>query len=595
MLVLRKSLNNRVKEYDKAILNAPTDEIANKINILKMRFLCRNDLFFLGQVTGHLLWKPGDMKGFVDPFHRDFCDEVSLMNWQLVRKGIFPPPADPADPFAFLLSHEVVSDPKELDSKKTRRIFLKFRSAYKSTIVTKLHIIQLLLCFPNIHICIAHNTQINASDILVSIKKLILSTDLRKYFPELIPASKDWGNTTGFSIATRTEHVMTGDSVEAIGINTEVIGRKFHVFKNDDIVTDKSVTNEEQIRQSLQYIEMHKSLFINPSVIVEDYSDTTYHFADATVMLQSDPDVETFKQSLLLPDANGDIMWQNKKHKCVLPEHFTPEGIGKEGVSGLMKDVDIFNLQYMLDPSSPRKVKFTKEMIRTYGTIPPGLNYYLVVDPADSEEKRACYTAMKVIGVDAEENWYWVDGAFDKIDDRERIDTAIALAKKWNVYEVLWENLSFGRTDCRNFERQRREEGLQCQIREVGASRTSKDDRILGLNDRYSRLKVFWPPRMMYYSKYEGKTIDLVKAQEYEFLGFPLVSHKDLLDAESFMLQIDLVPGDKYKAEPAKFANLSPDVRGVTQVFWKDFEDWKENGFQSPDEAMAGVDNADNY
>jgi hypothetical protein len=199
---------------------------------------------------------------------------------------------------------------------------------------------------------------------------------------------------------------------------------------------------------------------------------------------------------------------------------------------------------------------------------------------------------MKVIGIDNKDDWYWVDGIFDKIDDRERIDEAIRLAKKWHVFEVLWENISFGRTDNRNFERASREvpsNERTWTVREIPASRVSKDDRILGLNDRYSRHKIFWAPKLMYYSKFEGKTIDLVKAQEYEFKGFPLVSHKDLLDAESFLLQIDLIKGDKEKTpEPSKFAHIQdPNVRGNTQIVWNDFAVWKENGFGSPDEVMA--------
>jgi phage terminase large subunit-like protein len=312
-------------------------------------------------------------------------------------------------------------------------------------------------------------------------------------------------------------------------------------------------------------------------------------------MLQEDPDVDTDKEALLYLDDKGEITWQNKKYSCVLPEQFTPEGIGKEGVSGLMKDVDIFNLQYMLNPMSPRKVKFTTQMIHYWTDLPRGLNYYLIVDPADSEEKRACYTAMKVMGIDSDDNWYWVDGVFDKIDDLERIEEAVRLAQKWSVFEVLWENLSFGRTDNKNLERRRREiPGANWQVRPIGASRVSKDDRILGLNDRYSRGKVFWAKKMYYYSKFEGKTIDIVKSQEYEFLGFPLVSHKDLLDAESFLLQIDLIKGDKQTIEPSKFSHIKdPIQRGNTEVFWHDFNTWKENGFRTP-ESMA-MSEEDNY
>ena len=114
-----------------------------------------------------------------------------------------------------------------------------------------------------------------------------------------------------------------------VGIGTEVTGRKYHLFKNDDIVTEKSVTNEEQLKQSRDYLELHKSLFVNPSIRVEDYCGTKYHFADAYSVLEENPEVETLKIALL------------KNDRCVLPEMFS-----EEGIKGLKEDAYIFNCQY---------------------------------------------------------------------------------------------------------------------------------------------------------------------------------------------------------------------------------------------------------
>ena len=574
MITLRKIIEEYNKKFELLKLQASTDEERRRINRTHVRWLCHNDLWYLGKITGHTK--------FVDPFHKDLCDMVSLMNWQIVHKGIMPKPE------WLLPVEEVVTDPQDLG--KMQRLFLLFRSAFKTTIITKLHTVQLLLNFPDIHIAISHNTQINASENLTSVKNLFLTTELKDLFPEYIPSTKDWGNQTGFSVACRKAFNMNGDNVEAIGINTEVTGRKYHIFKNDDIVTDKSVTNEEQLRQSRDFLELHKSLFVNPSIRVEDYAGTKYHFADAYSTLEENPNVETMIVKLLYEDDKGDILWKGRKHTCIVPELYS-----KDGIEGLMSDEYIFNCQYQLHPEDPKKIKFTREMIQYFNYIPEGLNYYLIVDPADSEEKRACYTAMKVIGIDHDENWYWVDGAFDKLDDRERIDTAVELAEKWKVFEVLWEHISFGRTDCRNLERRRREiRGATWQVREIKANRQSKDDRILGLNDRYSRRKIFWAPKMMYYSKFEGKAIDIIKAQEYEFLGFPLVSHKDLLDAESFLLQLDTIKGDRIEPKNvSKYAHISDPVkRGVTEVFWHEWDKWKENNFRDPVEAYSG-DNLD--
>ena len=813
MIKLRQAIEKKLEFFQSKATLFTEEKDRQDYSRYVSRWLCRNDLFYLGKLTGHTK--------FVDPFHKDLCDKVSLMNWQIVKQGIMPSSLD------MLKMEDVIDSPDELG--EAQRLFLLFRSAFKTTIITKLHTAQLLLNFPDLHIAISHNTQINASDNLLAVKNLFQTTVLKDLFPEYIPKGKDWGNQSGFSVACRKNFTLNGDSVEAIGIGTEVTGRKYHIFKNDDIVTDKSVTNEEQLRQSRDFLELHKSLFVNPTLRIEDYSGTKYHFADAYSTLQEDPKVQKFIVPLLdknnkcavpelfneegikglqsdayiwncnpyetpiwLADGsfkpigeinvgdeiigfnsyikgkrkkliktkvlaiksriatiqkvfldNGDIIrctpdhqwftgrvndikrkeyniakvgnimikainipnkklseqeiynwsylagiidgegscgWGSiaihqslevnpdvcKKIKEILDKlkieyrtHiYETHGIHKKAIHYVLKSdrqfrtdllvysnpakrnqimnilyehgadfcknkpkvIDIVpdgedtvysmqtesgnyiawgyaskNCQYQLNPEDPKKIKFTKEMIQTFTHIPEGLNYYLVVDPADSDEKRACYTAMKVIGVDSEDNWYWVDGLFDKIDDRERIDEAVVLAEKWKVFEVLWEDISFGRTDNRNLERRRREiKGATWQVRPIPASRTSKDDRILGLNDRYSRKKVFWAPTMMYYSKFEGKTIDLVKAQEYEFLGFPLVSHKDLLDAESFMLQIDLIKGDKVTVnKPSRFAHIKdPNQRGATEVFWNDFDTWKENGFRTPNQmVMADEDN----
>ncbi len=549
MIKLRETIERKKSLWNKAISTSSSDKIGLQLLRDKKRWLCRNDLYYLCQITGH--------NKLIEHFHKPLCDKISLMNWQIVNKGIMPQPKE------LLKVNEVVDNISELG--KLQRLFILFRSAFKTTIDTTVHTIQLLLNFPELHIAISHNTQINASDISEGIKNLFLTTELARIFPEYVPDTKEWGNKTGFSVACRKDYVMKGDNLEAIGIGTEVTGRKYHVFKNDDIVTEKSVTNEEQLKQSRDYLELHKSLFVNPSIRIEDYCGTKYHFADAYSTLEENPEVETIK--IALEDKNG---------KCILPEMFSVEGI-----KGLKTDSYIWSCQYLLEPQDPKRIKFTEEMIQTYEYIPEGLTIYLLIDSADSEEKRACYTAMEVWGVNHEEDWFWLDGIFDKIDDRERIDHSIRLAKKWRAFEVLWEILSYGRTDQRNFERASRlvPEGLRTWTtpRIIKASKQSKDDRILGLNDRYSRHKVFWPPQMLYYSKFEGKTIDIVKAMEYEFKGFPLVSHKDLLDCNSFLLQIDLIPGDRAKPkEVSKFAHIKDPVqRGNTEVFW---HNWPYDG-----------------
>src|SRR3990167_555225 len=81
---LRESIQRRSYEYRKAIATASTDVVAKELFRDYKRFLCRNDLFYLMCVTGHE--KIGLLKGVYQPF----CNEASLMCWNVVKLGIQP-------------------------------------------------------------------------------------------------------------------------------------------------------------------------------------------------------------------------------------------------------------------------------------------------------------------------------------------------------------------------------------------------------------------------------------------------------------------------------------------------------------------------
>ena len=98
MILLRQSITSILKQWDIEIENKAREfkqtgisdkELESFVNLLyksQNRWRCRNDLYYLCGITGH--------DKIVDPKWRDyyepFCDEVSLLNWQVVRLGIQP-------------------------------------------------------------------------------------------------------------------------------------------------------------------------------------------------------------------------------------------------------------------------------------------------------------------------------------------------------------------------------------------------------------------------------------------------------------------------------------------------------------------------
>ena len=224
MFKLRQAIDNKVLKFNEAIKSAKSENVALELLRDKKRFLCQNDLFYLCCLT-----KNDEIAKYLE-YYQPFCDEVSLMNWKIVSLGMHKANM-------YMLPVAEVTDTPDTDLNFMQRLYLCYRTFYKTTIITKIHSLQLLLNFPNIHIVLCHNKQENSSDNLVSIKNYFLTTDLKTLFPKYIPDTKDWGNMSGFSVACRTDKGRSEENIEAVGVDTEITGRHYQIAKKNDLVT----------------------------------------------------------------------------------------------------------------------------------------------------------------------------------------------------------------------------------------------------------------------------------------------------------------------------------------------------------------------
>ena len=509
---LRQSIQDKIVRFDQAIKGAISEKVGLRLIREKKRWLCLNDLFYLCCLTGN-----GKIRDW-ENFYKPFCDEVSMINWKIAELGIHAPseemlPAEEAvDQFLYI-----------------QRLYLCYRMFYKTTIVTKVNTLQLLLNFPNLHICLAHNKQENASDLLVTIKNYFLSTSIKQIFPECVPDSKDWGNMSGFSLNNRTDWNVDEQNLEAVGVDTEITGRHWQVAKKDDLVTEKSVNTAEQILKTMKWDETFNiGHFHDAKFPVQDYSGTRYHFADMYSVKKNDPKIKLVE----IPIMNSDT-----------GEITHPERYGIEDINDLKKDMWVFNCQMMLKPEDPAKMTFKKEMIQTYEGIPEDLNFYLIVDPASKRKKKSDYTAMLVVGINSEGHRYIVDGIRDKLNPAQRIDAAVELARRWNIKESGWEEVGLG-DDNFYLEERRRKEHLFFTVTPVKTMQVAKEDRIRNiLVPEYASHKWFWPARgkLVKYSLFHGRNFDLMELLEEEFMQFPLAQHDDLMDCQTFLNQLSIV------------------------------------------------------
>ncbi len=536
MIKIRESINKRIEHFDKIIVSAVSEKVGLALLREKKRWLCRNDLYYLSCLVGN-----DEIKKYPE-IYQSFCDEVSLMNWLLVYLNRLPASDN------MLTLEEVTSSPKE-DLVFMQRLYLGYRTFYKTTIISKGHSLQLLLNFPNIHICLAHNKQENASDNLVTIKNYFLTTDIKRLFPEYIPQGKDWGNMTGFSVACRTDWGRDEDSIEAVGVGAEITGRHYTIAKKNDLVTQESINTEEQIKKTKDWDDRFNiGHFEDPQFKIQDYEGTRYHYADLYSVKKGDPRIKLTEVKILKDGDTNNLSLENIHN----PRRFSPESI-----KDMMSDVWTFNCQMMQNPDDPAKRQFNTNMISYFTSIPNTANFYLLVDPASRRKKRSDWTVMLVIGLgwfDGRIRKFIVDGIRDKLDPKQRVDTAIDLAKKWSIKGCGWEAIGFQETDCFYLEEVRRKERLFFTLEEINSHQIAKEDRIRSLIPDYSQHNWLWPQKgaLEKISLIDSRKYDLTVEMEKEMGQFPLCEHDDLLDTMTFVNRIITVKPEEKKEEENK-------------------------------------------
>lgn len=528
---LRESVRSRLDAFDGLCYRASTEQNRRHYIRMKMRWRSRNDLFWLTSQLGESFSEIVKYPGFYEPF----CDEVSLMNQKLVFHNLHRPSMEFLQGKALALTEMLLPDEVADKEEMTRlqRLYLCFRTFWKSSIITKLHTLQMILNFPNLHVVLCHNKQETSSDNLESIKNLLRISPLKVWFPELVPQSKDWGNKSGFSVDNRSDMGRSEETVMAVGVNTEITGPHWQIAKKNDLVTEDSVTTEEQISKTQEWdARFNTGNFDSPDMPIQDYEGTRYHFADLYSKLKGNPNLKLIE--IPIQDKEG--------HPTVSSR------LSRDSIKKIRSNTTswTFSCQHLLKPEDPEKARFKKEFIFYWDKIPDGTKFVLLVDPASERKKRNDYTAMLVVGMCGSKRFLKY-GIRDKLSPTQRIQKAIELIGDHGVKDVLWEAIGFQTTDCFYLEERRRRDHLHFTVHEIKSQTVSKNDRIFSLIPQYEEGNWFWPEKGCVIEKgiFDGRNYDLTEELEREALQFPNCEHDDLLDAMTFIDRADISTGQE--------------------------------------------------
>lgn len=364
----------------------------------------------------------------------------------------------------------------------------------KSSIGTTAGIIQEIMRDPEITVAIMSCNNEVARPFLVQIQQEFENNELLKaVYSDVLWAEPRkeaalWSRDKG--IVVKRKGNPKEATIEAFGlIDGMRTGKHYKLLVYDDLVTEKLVSNPEMIKKVTERWEMSDNLG-TLGVTRKWHYGTRYSFADTygVILLENRGGI---KPRIYPATEDGTL---NGTPVLLSPERWAEvKSTQRSTVSA----------QMLLNPVAGQEQMFRIEWCRPYEVRPSILNVYIMGDPSKGKHKSSDRTAIAVIGIDASNNKYLLDGYCHRMPQSERWKCLKALYKKWismpgvQSLNVGWEAYGM-QTDAEYFAERMREEkdSPTFTVQELNWVRDglqSKADRVERLEPEFRGSRFFLP------------------------------------------------------------------------------------------------------
>jgi phage terminase large subunit-like protein len=319
------------------------------------------------------------------------------------------------------------------------------------------------------------------------------------------------------------------------GIEDLPTGSHFDIIIGDDIVVPQNVTTPDQIGKTKEQFSLLTMLLDSPERNPMVFGGTRYHYEDVY------GDIETqIKQK----------KWAGLKQPCYYPsgEPIFPSMFSKEGLESIRQDPTVgrlaFASQYLLDPVPTENQRFRAEWFQRegfyYKDAPEGLAWFMMIDPAVEVKDESDYTAINVVGIDSNCNYWREVSIRGHWDPGQITDKVFELHKKYPIQRTAIEVNGFQKYLKWWLEKEEAVRKTWFAIQEVkhvgGKDGNSKAARILSLQPLYETGKVH------HHETLRGSDSEL------ELLQYPFSMHDDTSDCFAMIKDIEWMPGKHERA-----------------------------------------------
>lgn len=298
------------------------------------------------------------------------------------------------------------------------------RYHYKSSLITFAGIVQEVLTDPELTVAIFSHTQPIAQAFLDQIKREFEDNDdLKQIFSDVLWTNPraDAPKWSADGIIVRRNSNPKEATVEAHGlVDGQPTSRHYGLLVYDDIVTEKAVTNDLQIRKTTLAWEQSDNLS-KADGVRKWAAGTRWHFGDTYgIILER----HALKKRIYPATDDGTL-----KGKPVFLTRERWEDVKRNQRSTCAA-------QMLLNPVAGSDAVFQTEWFRGFEMFPSVLNVYILCDPSKGKRRigrgaGSDRTAIVVIGIDPAGNKYLLDGYRHRMKMSERWNYLKALYDKW--------------------------------------------------------------------------------------------------------------------------------------------------------------------
>lgn len=454
---------------------------------------------------------------------------------------------------------------RELEAEPDGYLDLWARGHGKSSWGTFAGVIQEVFCDPEIRVGIFGNTKDISRPFLSQIKEEFDSNELLHeiYHDVLWENTKDapsWAVDKGITVKRKGNPKEA--TIEAHGlIDAMPTGRHFPLLVYDDIITEKNVTNPDQIRKATERVELSDNLGVGDGTR-KWYFGTRYHFGDSYGHLIEHGIVEP-----RLHPATEDGTLDGK------PVLLSQEAWDEKKRSQRSQ----IAAQMLQNPIAGQENTFYTKWLRPYWVRPIMMNVYITVDPSKGRTKSSDRTAIVVTGIDTLGNKYLLDGYCHRMPMSDRWKRIRELHEKWSgmpgvqMIKVGYERYGM-QVDVEYLEERMRLEKYHFEVIELNwtgqTGEQSKTNRVERLEPDF-RQGCFLVPGKVWYPSPEGFVSTWAVEEGKEDL-----TYKPMLGAHKLELKAKAASEMWRIFDALRRVDEDGNIYDLTRVFFEEFRFW---------------------